>query len=84
MVVSFIAPHSLSARALVTSPTDLLTLHNGSREPLDLTVDGRPVDEIAVGEGIEARFVDGIATLAQLFGASFYRRLREKFGRLAR
>jgi NAD+ kinase len=84
MVVSFIAPHSLSARALVTSPTDLLTLHNSSREPLDLTVDGRPVGEIAVGEGIEARFVDGIATLAQMFGASFYRRLREKFGRLAR
>jgi NAD+ kinase len=84
MVVSFIAPHSLSARALVTSPNDLLTLHNGSREPLDMTVDGRPVGEIAIGEGIEARFVDGVATLAQLFGASFYRRLREKFGRLAR
>jgi NAD+ kinase len=84
MVVSFIAPHSLSARALVTSPSDLLTLHNSSREPLDLTVDGRPVGEIGVGEGLEARFVDGVATLAQMFGASFYRRLREKFGRLAR
>ena len=84
MVVSFVAPHSLSARALVTSPSDLLTLQNSSREPLDLTVDGRPVAEIAVGEGIEARFLDGVATLAQLFGGSFYRRLREKFGRLAR
>jgi NAD+ kinase len=84
MVVSFIAPHSLSARALVTSPTDLLTLHNSSREPLDMTIDGRPVGEVAVGDGIEARFVNGVATLAQLFGASFYKRLREKFGRLAR
>jgi NAD+ kinase len=84
MVVSFIAPHSLSARALVTSPNDLLTLVNSSREPLDLTIDGRPVGEVAVGEGIEARFVDGVATLGQLFGGSFYRRLREKFGRLAR
>jgi NAD+ kinase len=84
MVVSFIAPHSLSARALVTAPTDLLTLHNSSREPLDLTVDGRPVAEIAVGEGIGVRFIDGAATLAQMVGASFYRRLREKFGRLAR
>jgi NAD+ kinase len=84
MVVSFIAPHSLSARALVTSPTDLLTVHNSSREPLDLTVDGRPVAELAPGEGIEARFVDSVATLAQMPGATFYRRLREKFGRLAR
>jgi NAD+ kinase len=84
MVVSFIAPHSLSARALVTSPNDLLTVHNRSREPLDLTVDGRPVAEIGVDEAIEARFVDGVATLAQMAGSSFYLRLRQKFGRLAR
>jgi len=84
MVVSFIAPHSLSARALVTSPTDLLTVDNSSREPLDLTVDGRPVAEIAPGERIEARFADGVATLAQMSGSSFYLRLRQKFGRLAR
>jgi NAD+ kinase len=84
MVVSFIAPHSLSARALVTSPDDLLTVHNRALEPLDLTVDGRPVGELAPGEGIEARFVDAVATLAQMVGSSFYLRLREKFGRLAR
>jgi NAD+ kinase len=84
MVVSFIAPHSLSARALVTSPTDLLTVQNSSPEPLDLTVDGRPVSELTGGEGIEACFVDGVATLAQMTGSSFYLRLREKFGRLAR
>jgi NAD+ kinase len=84
MVVSFIAPHSLSARALVTSPSDLLSVRNRAREPLDLTVDGRPVAELAAGEGIEARFVDAVATLAQMSGSSFYLRLREKFGRLAR
>jgi len=84
MVMSFIAPHSLSARALVIAPSDVLTLHNSSREPLDLIIDGRPVNEVAVGETVEARFADGVALLAQLPGASFYRRLREKFGRLAR
>jgi len=82
-VVSFIAPHSMSARALVVAPDDRLTIFNRSTEPLDVAIDGRPVGEIP-GEGsIEARFVSEIATLAQLQGSSFYRRLREKFGRLA-
>ena len=49
-VVSFIAPHSMSARALVVAPDDRLTVRNRSREPLDLAVDGRPVGEIAAGE----------------------------------
>jgi NAD+ kinase len=62
----------------------VLTLHNRSQEPLDVSIDGRPVGEIAVGEAIEARFVDGVATLAQMVGSSFYLRLREKFGRLSR
>ncbi len=82
-VVSFIAPHSLTARALVVAPDDRLTIHNRSREPLDLAVDGRPVGDIPPGGSIDARFVDEIGTIAQLPGSSFYRRLREKFGRLA-
>jgi NAD+ kinase len=82
-VVSFIAPHSLTARALVVAPQDRLTIHNRSREPLDVAVDGRPVCEIPAGEAIDARFVDAVGTIAQLPGSSFYRRLREKFGRLA-
>jgi NAD+ kinase len=82
-VVSFIAPHSMSARALVVAPDDRLTIFNRSREPLDLAVDGRPVGEIAAGETIEAHFLNDVGTLAQLPGSSFYRRLREKFGRLA-
>jgi NAD+ kinase len=83
-VVSFIAPHSMTARALVVAPDDRLTIHNRSREPLDVAVDGRPVGEIPAGGSIEARFAHDVGTLAQLPGSSFYRRLREKFGRLAR
>ena len=82
-VVSFIAPHSLTARALVVAPGDRLTIHNRSREPLDIAVDGRPVGDIPPGGTIDARFADEIGTIAQLPGSSFYRRLREKFGRLA-
>ena len=82
-VVSFIAPHSLTARALVVAPGDRLTIHNRSLDPLDIAVDGRPAGEIAPGAKLDARFVTDIGTIAQLPGSSFYRRLREKFGRLA-
>jgi NAD+ kinase len=82
-VVSFIAPHSLTARALVVAPPDRLTIHNRSHRPLDVAVDGRPAGEIPAGGTIDARFVGEIGTIAQLPHSSFYRRLREKFGRLA-
>jgi NAD+ kinase len=84
MVVSFIAPHSLSARALVIAPDDVLMLHNSSREALAVSVDGRPVGEIGPDAVVRARFAHNVATLAQMDGSSFYRRLREKFGRLSR
>jgi NAD+ kinase len=84
IVVSFIAPHSLTARALVVAPADVLTIHNRSREePVDVSVDGRPVCTLAPDMTIEARFVDRQGSLAQVPGTTFYHRLREKFGRLA-
>jgi len=83
-VVSFIAPHSLTARALVVAPQDVLAVHNRSREePVDVTVDGRPVCVLAPAETIEVRFVNDQGKLAQIGGATFYERLRDKFGRLA-
>jgi NAD+ kinase len=81
--VSFIAPHSLTARALVVAPADTLTVSNCGREAIDVNVDGRPVCEIAPGEDIHAAFEPRAAPLAQLPGSSFYKRLRAKFGRLA-
>jgi NAD+ kinase len=84
-VVSFIAPHSLTARALVVAPDDLLTINNRSRdEPVEVHIDGRPVVELQPGEDIHVEFARATAVLAQLPGASFYHRLRERFGRLAR
>jgi NAD+ kinase len=84
-VVSFIAPHSLTARALVVAPGDELTINNASREePVEVYVDGRPTTEIPAGEDVHIEFGLTHATLAQLPGASFYHRLRERFGRLAR
>jgi NAD+ kinase len=84
-VVSFIAPHSLTARALVVAPDDLLTINNASREePVEVHVDGRPSCELPPGEDVHIDFAKSHGTLAQLPGASFYHRLRERFGRLAR
>lgn len=83
-VVSYVAPHSLTARALVVAPGDVLHVGNaGGREPVDVAVDGEPVGELASGEALELRFVEGVGRLAQLPGTSFYQRIREKFGHLA-
>ena len=82
--VSFIAPHSLTARSLVVAPGDILVVHNRSREePVDIAVDGRPVGELPRGGAMETRFRNNQSSLAQLPGTTFYHRLREKFGRLA-
>ena len=83
-VVSYIAPHSLTARALVVAPGDVLHVGNATgREPVDVAVDGEPVATLPSGEALEVRFADGVGRLAQLPGASFYHRIREKFGHLA-
>ncbi len=84
-VVSFIAPHTLTARALVVAPDDILTVHNaGGRDPVDITVDGQPAAELASGDDVEVRFREAVSLLAQMPGSNFYRRVREKFGQVAR
>ncbi|MFZ0092114.1 MAG: NAD(+)/NADH kinase [Solirubrobacteraceae bacterium] len=83
-VVSFISPHSLTARTLVVAPADRLAVDNRSQEePVDITVDGRPVGVLEPGKRLEARFVIDQGALAQVPGTTFYQRLRQKFGRLA-
>ena len=83
-VVSFIAPHTLTARALVVAPDDELSVTNRSREEdVEMTTDGRSVCLLPREESISVRFAPNCALLAQLPGASFYHRLRDKFGRLA-
>lgn len=83
-VVSFIAPHTLTARPLVVAPNDVLSVTNAAgRDPVDVVLDGELVAELASGAEMEVRFRDGVGRLAQLVGSNFYRRIRDKFGRLA-
>jgi NAD+ kinase len=83
-VVSYISPHSLTARALVVAPGDVLHVVNApEREPVEVAVDGGKVADLAAGASLEVRFIDSVSRLAQLPGTSFYGRIREKFGHLA-
>jgi NAD+ kinase len=83
-VVSYISPHSLTARALVVAPSDVLHVGNAAgREAVDVAVDGGLVGELAPGEALEVGFAEDVGRLAQLPGTSFYQRIREKFGHLA-
>ena len=83
-VVSFIAPHTLTARPLVVAPDDVLHVVNQpGRESVDVMLDGEPVGELTSGGDVEVSFQASLGTLAQLPGATFYRRIREKFGWLA-
>jgi len=83
-VVSYIAPHSLTARALVVAPGDVLHVGNAAgRQPVDIAVDGELIAELPSDAEAEVRFEAGVGRLAQLPGHSFYHRIREKFGHLA-
>lgn len=83
-VVSYISPHSLTARALVVAPGDVLHVGNAAgREPVEVAVDGGKVADLSAGAALEVRFLDSVSRLAQLPGTSFYQRIREKFGHLA-
>jgi NAD+ kinase len=84
-VVSFIAPHTLTSRPLVIAPNDELSVTNAAgRDAVDIVLDGEPGGELASGAEMLVRFRDAMASLAQLEGATFYRRIREKFGRLTK
>ena len=51
-VVSLIAPHALSSRALVAAPEDVLRVVNDGDEPVDIVIDGITAGELA-GRGGE-------------------------------
>jgi len=79
-----VAPHTLTARALVVAPDDVLRVGNaGDRDPVDVALDGEQAGQLGPGEELDVSFRNGVGRLAQLPGSNFYRRVREKFGRLA-
>jgi NAD+ kinase len=82
-VVSYIAPHTLTARTLVAGTSDVLTVRNHSlEESVDVETDGRRVCTLEPGQDLEVRFEDRPARLAQVGGHGFYDQLARKFGTL--
>ena len=82
-VVSFIAPHTLTARTLVAATTDVLVVRNLSiEESVDVETDGRRACTLEPGQDLEVRFEDRPARLAKVPGTGFYHQLAGKFGRL--
>ena len=77
--MSLIAPHALSARALVAAPEDVLRVVNDGPDPVDVVIDGMRTGELRSARGMrdQASRPD-VVGLAQLPGSSFYRRFREK------
>jgi NAD+ kinase len=83
-VVSFIAPHTLTARALVVAPDDALTVLNLSEhDEVAVTADGRETQRLGPRQATDVSFAQEQALLAQIPGSTFYHRFRDKFGRLA-
>jgi NAD+ kinase len=83
-IVSFIAPHTLTARSLVVAPGNRLEVTNRSAsDEVDVITDGRAVGSLAPEGSMPIRFAHQQALLAQTPGATFYHRLRDKFGRLS-
>lgn len=83
-IVSFIAPHTLTARTLVVAPGNRLEVTNrSSSDEVDVITDGRAVGTLPPEGSIPIRFAHRQALLAQAPGATFYHRLRDKFGRLS-
>ena len=81
--VSLIAPHALSARALVAAPEDVLIVTNDGFDPVDIVVDGIRTGELGASKSAQVNFRPEAVGLAQLPGESFYRRFREKLIQLA-
>jgi NAD+ kinase len=81
-VVSMVAPHALSTRALVAAPEDVLVVTNEGDEPVDVVIDGIRAGEVPPGDRREVRFRHDAVGLAQLPGTSFYSRVRGKLRQL--
>jgi NAD+ kinase len=68
----------------VVAPSDTLSVTNRSQlEEVDVSTDARVVGALAPEATMTIEFRQRQALLAQTPGATFYHRLRDKFGRLS-
>lgn len=82
-VISFLAAHHLDTRPLVIGPDEVLTVTNAANlGDVDMLVDGQKVGVMLPGESLTLDLSGREVHLATFPEASFFRRYREKFGRM--
>ncbi len=80
-VVTFVAPHSLSARPIVVPRgLDLIVWNRTLDVPVQVLADGHAVAQLAPGARARARLDGPKSLLATLPETTFFRRYREIFG----
>jgi NAD+ kinase len=82
MVLTFIAPHSLSARPLVAPPgQDLIVWNRTADVPVSVIADGHVVGQLAPADRAVVRLGAQRSLLGSLPEATFFARYRKAFGR---
>lgn len=82
MVLTFVAPHSLSARPLVVPPgLDLIVWNRTLDVPVSVLVDGHAVGELAPAGRAVVRLGGERSLLGSLPETTFFTRYRDAFGR---
>ena len=72
-----------SAMPISAATSAAMMMMRSVEEPVDMTTDGHTVCALAPQGRVRIGFEEGKALLAQPPGATFYHRLRDKFGRLS-
>ncbi len=81
MAISFVAPHSLTARPLVVPRSRVLTVENLTRDVETMViVDGHAVGSLKAGEVAHVALGEEKALIASTPGVTFFRRYRDAFG----
>jgi NAD+ kinase len=80
LVLAPVAPHSLFDRALVLSPTTEVHLVVEGDRPATVSIDGRSIGQIGVGDTVIATAADRSAQLVTVGDRNFHGILKAKFG----
>ena len=85
LVITPICPHSLTARSIVVSDREKITIEIGKRrkdqwEEALVTYDGQAGIELETGDRVEIDAAEGVVKLIKINNKNFYQVLRSKIG----
>jgi NAD+ kinase len=80
LVVNPIAPHTLSARPIILSENDIITVENVKEYPVKLINDGEHIGTLSPQESVTVQHSNKYITMLLPKRFSYFRILREKLG----